>query len=269
MQLKPEHFTPADLPTFLQLAGQEHWICDQWEFDFLLRLPVASCLVIRHHDLPRAFITALSYGHSGWIGNLLVQPAYRRQGLARLLMQTAIDELDAAGVSSIWLTASDEGAPLYSSLGFRPVDRIERWAGTGSGMPPVAPRSGTLHTLNKMDALGWGSPRAALIAEKARLGQTWLNEGGFLIRQHTAQGMQIGPWCGTADAAEELFSAALAIAPSNRCRLDLPTANNRASELVSAHNFTCQGTALLMGRGDTTGYDPRRLFALATMGSIG
>ncbi len=269
MPLKPDRFTTKDLPTFLWLAGQEHWMCDQWEFDFLLRHTPLSCRVIRDHDLPRAFITAISYGNSGWIGNLLVQPEYRRQGLARLLMQTSIDRLDAAGVSSIWLTASDDGAPLYVDLGFRTVDRIERWAGSGSGMPTVAPSNGTLNTLNRMDALGWGSQRKALVEAKAALGQTWHNEDGFIVRQQTARGMQIGPWCGKADSADELFSAALAIAPSNSFLLDLPTANDRAGELVTAHNFSRQGSVLLMCRGDATGYDPSRLFALATMGSIG
>lgn len=269
MQLKLEGFTAADLPTFLRLAGQEHWVCDQWEFDFLLRHTPLSCHVIRDHGLPRAFVTAISYGDSGWIGNLLVQPEYRRQGLARRLMQTSIDQLDAAGVSSIWLTASDEGAPLYGNLGFHPVDHIERWVGKGSGMPPMAPSHGALQTLNRMDAVVWGSQRTALVAEKAAQGQTWLNEDGFIVRQHTACGMQIGPWCGNANSADQLFSAALAIAPSNTFLLDLPTANDRACELVTAHNFSRQSSALLMCRGNATGYNPSCLFALATMGSIG
>jgi hypothetical protein len=184
-------------------------------------------------------------------------------------MQTSIDRLDAAGVSNIWLTASDEGAPLYANLGFRTVDRIERWIGTGSGMPPVAPNHGTLQALNRMDAWGWGSQRTLLVAEKAAQGQTWHNEGGFLIRQQTAHGMQIGPWCGNEESAGELFSAAIAVTPSCNILLDLPTANARAGELVTSHNFSRQGSALLMCRGEASGYDPSRLFALATMGSIG
>jgi GNAT superfamily N-acetyltransferase len=43
-------------------------------------------------------------------------------GLARALMKRLVEEAKAAGVRCIWLRASDEGWPLYESMGFRADD---------------------------------------------------------------------------------------------------------------------------------------------------
>ena len=54
----------------------------------------------------------------GYVLNLFVEPAYRRRGLARRLMQLAEAELTARGVSLLVLHATEKGRPLYSELGW-------------------------------------------------------------------------------------------------------------------------------------------------------
>ena len=54
----------------------------------------------------------------GYVLNLFVEPAYRRKGLARRLMQLAEDELSRRGVSLLVLHATEKGRPLYSDLGW-------------------------------------------------------------------------------------------------------------------------------------------------------
>jgi GNAT superfamily N-acetyltransferase len=56
--------------------------------------------------------------------NMYVDPGFRRQGIARRLMQAMIAwcrEQDFAGVA---LHASDQGRPLYESLGFEPTTEM-------------------------------------------------------------------------------------------------------------------------------------------------
>jgi GNAT superfamily N-acetyltransferase len=53
--------------------------------------------------------------------NVYVEPAYRRQGIARQLMEVMIDWCRARGFGSVFLHASDEGRPLYASMGFEPM----------------------------------------------------------------------------------------------------------------------------------------------------
>jgi len=55
--------------------------------------------------------------------NIYTEPAHRRQGLARLLMQTIHAWCLEAGYRTVGLAASDEGRSLYESLGYRESPR--------------------------------------------------------------------------------------------------------------------------------------------------
>jgi len=57
-------------------------------------------------------------GHRGWIQNVYTEPAFRHRGLARRLMQAAIDWCREAGFVHISLHASAAGRPLYEGIGF-------------------------------------------------------------------------------------------------------------------------------------------------------
>jgi GNAT superfamily N-acetyltransferase len=51
--------------------------------------------------------------------NVYTRPESRRQGLARRLMETALDWCRDNDVHTVILHASDAGRPLYQSMGFR------------------------------------------------------------------------------------------------------------------------------------------------------
>ena len=53
-----------------------------------------------------------------WILNMYVEPEFRRQGIARRLMEAMIGWCRAAGYRNVSLHASAEGRPLYESMGF-------------------------------------------------------------------------------------------------------------------------------------------------------
>jgi GNAT superfamily N-acetyltransferase len=52
--------------------------------------------------------------------NMFVLPEHRRGGLARRLLDTALDAAEARGVRTVVLHAAPDGRPLYESTGFRP-----------------------------------------------------------------------------------------------------------------------------------------------------
>lgn len=56
--------------------------------------------------------------------NMYVERDYRRRGIARALMETMIAWCKAEGFSSVGLHASDEGRPLYESMGFKPTNEM-------------------------------------------------------------------------------------------------------------------------------------------------
>lgn len=56
--------------------------------------------------------------------NMYVEPEFRRRGIARTLMQAMIDWCRAEGFRTVELHASDDGRPLYESLGFQPTNEM-------------------------------------------------------------------------------------------------------------------------------------------------
>jgi GNAT superfamily N-acetyltransferase len=59
-----------------------------------------------------------------YILNVYTQPAYRRHGLARQLMITAIDWCRANGLRTVLLHASQFGRPLYEELEFKATNEM-------------------------------------------------------------------------------------------------------------------------------------------------
>jgi GNAT superfamily N-acetyltransferase len=60
----------------------------------------------------------------GNILNVYTDPDSRRQGLARRLMEAALDWCRANSIRAVILHSSKEGRPLYEKLGFRPTNEM-------------------------------------------------------------------------------------------------------------------------------------------------
>lgn len=58
-------------------------------------------------------------GLDGYVTNMYTLPAYRRQGLARQLLEVIIAHARRVGIKRLFLEASREGQPLYEQFGFR------------------------------------------------------------------------------------------------------------------------------------------------------
>ena len=54
----------------------------------------------------------------GWIQNVYTDAEYRRQGLARRLMETVVEWCRSEGFRTVSLHASKDGRALYESMGF-------------------------------------------------------------------------------------------------------------------------------------------------------
>jgi GNAT superfamily N-acetyltransferase len=57
-------------------------------------------------------------GKTGTLLNVLTYPEYRRMGISSKVISKMIDEAKQLGVSSIDLSATQDGKPLYEKLGF-------------------------------------------------------------------------------------------------------------------------------------------------------
>ncbi|MBU5637567.1 GNAT family N-acetyltransferase [Geomonas sp. Red69] len=263
-------FLDSDIGHFLAAATSEGWICGKWEMEFLLQTFPQGCLVKRADSELQGYITSLRHDKSGWIGNLLVAPESRRGGIGTELMQGALQALLDAGVETVWLTASAKGVELYKKLGFIPVDSINRWVGEGGGgrsWSPAAPCDTEM--IRHVDSAGWGDRRDALLAVTGNRGHVICGNHSFVCIQHWEQGTQLGPWGTLFEGhAAALLESALAAAGTN-VFLDVPAGNLMAAALLTRKGFSIRGSNTLMYLGAKPKYSPHKVFALASMGSMG
>jgi ribosomal protein S18 acetylase RimI-like enzyme len=83
---------------------------------------IASGLGLWQMDWPPHMVAA-----GQWRGNILnvyTEPEHRRRGMARALMQTALEWCATNQVDAVILHASVEGSALYESLGFTPTNEM-------------------------------------------------------------------------------------------------------------------------------------------------
>ncbi len=93
-----------------------------WVVEAAGRVVASAGYVIDRHPPGPGNLT----GRIGYIMNLYVEPAHRRRGLARRLMETILDHLRAEGVGVLALHATEMGRPLYERLGFAASNEMRR-----------------------------------------------------------------------------------------------------------------------------------------------
>lgn len=266
-----DRFGHDDVDPFLRLASSEGWVCDRWEFSFLLRHFPQGCFVVRGEEGPVAFVTSMKYGTSGWLGNLIVAPQLRGEGYGSALLESALGALIHAGARTVWLTASESGRPIYERLGFVTIDVIERWRGSGKGVRSLGPTGINPERLVQLDAEGWGDNREAILAEVVARGTVFAAPDGFLISQKSNGGVQLGPWSAKEDETVTwLLDQALAAAGKGvGVFLDVPAGNRTAARFLHTRGFAPAGSNRLMYLGEQPDYRAERIYALASMGSMG
>jgi GNAT superfamily N-acetyltransferase len=81
----------------------------------------------------------LAKGRQGVILNVYTEPAWRRRGVAKLLMRHILAWAGDSGLETLVLHASAEGRPLYERLGFVTSNEM-RYAGAWHSVADGCPR---------------------------------------------------------------------------------------------------------------------------------
>ncbi|WP_135828151.1 GNAT family N-acetyltransferase [Halorussus halobius] len=92
-------------------------------------------LVSTAEGTPVGYLAAFHDDETGYVAEIVVEPAHRRAGRAKRLLAAACDRLRAAGCSEIRLTVhpdNDAARRLYESLGFAEVGRVADYYEDGS-----------------------------------------------------------------------------------------------------------------------------------------
>lgn len=260
-----------DWQTFLTFAAAEEWRVPRNEIAFHRRPGCVSAYALRRGEETIGFVTAVPHRKSGWIGNLLIKTSERGNGFGTRLFDTAVDRLMKSGVRSLWLTASRQGEVLYRRRGFHPYARVSRWVKTAGGKGESMPVVTTAMQGITADREVWQESRKALLTHLSA-NNSWRGRGGSIALLQRGERRQIiGPWLkiGDENAFSPLLEELVAVAvPGKELVIDLIERPETRKKLLS-ENFTCAGETVLMAAGQTEDVRLDRLYALASLGSIG
>lgn len=210
----------------------------------------------------------------GWIGMIVTDPDYQRQGLARRMMKASLDYLRQQGVQSIMLDASELGYSLYQSLNFRDIFRIEISTGVAQSYPDqIHVRPATLDDLPQITELDAG----VFGLERPHIAQWWLEGStglvhevagqvtGYLFHKVIGGAVRIGPWYDRAPTgAERLLKTALSSIAGQPARVDLVGANAAALSIARQCGLTYASHTTRMVLGETPPGRMHELYGVAS-----
>ena len=137
--------TKQDIPAGLRLNTLSGWNQTSADWKRFLVSSPQGCFVMEDGNNVVGTAATICYENRfAWIGMVLVDPEYRKQGIGTQLLNKTIEHLDHANISTIKLDATPLGKPLYAKLGFVNEFEIERWVlkrppGTISTIPSTPP----------------------------------------------------------------------------------------------------------------------------------
>ena len=214
---------PSDLQSALQLSTAAGWnqVIGDWES--FLRLNPLGCFAAIINGRLVGTATTIDYeSKMGWIGMVLVDHQFRRQGIGRELLHRALEEL--AGCRIIGLDATKEGEPLYQSLGFQTKARVVRFYRSIQIKQAQSPQSAVrvrsmvardLERIIEFDTERFGVSRYSLLVDRLKgcpgAAMVAENKGrtiGYAMARPGRNGDHIGPLVADSfDCARSLLNA--------------------------------------------------------------
>lgn len=261
--------TAADIPAAMRIKEAAGWNQTAADWRNLLRLAPETCYGLECEGALAATTTAVSYERKlAWIGMVLTDPAARRRGFARRLMEHALEALVARGTGWIKLDATEMGAPLYRELGFEDEGLVERWRAvsqcTGGTIPAVWPAG-----CGDLDRAAFGADRSRLLETLAPLGAGAIPGEGYAMARPGSQAAYFGPCVSRSpEKARELLAWFLGGHAGAPVYWDLPAQNAEALRLARAFGFEPVRRLVRMAKRGVPGAAPlarqdERVFAIA------
>ncbi len=228
--------TKADIPACMALKEAAGWNQTPADWECVIDLQPDGCWVDERNEVVAGSTTVVCYGDElAWVGMVLTLPSFRRQGVARGLMEHALEYCGHRGVRVVKLDATDMGRPLYAKLGFVDEQPIERWKG-------AADHSGAFKGFDLETALVLDRRAFGIGQDVARLASASTEQfgdaRGYVLARPGSNAHFIGPCIAeTPDQAERLIRSVLAQRPGAEFFWDLLPENRQVTDLANSLGF--------------------------------
>ena len=254
----------TDIPAAAQLSAEAGWNQTEKDWRTLLELSPEGCLAIEVDGNLAATTTLLCYERRlAWIGMVLTTAQYQRRGFARKLLSQTLENADRMGIATIKLDATDQGQPLYESLGFRGEQPIERWSRPGANNDPCVNRASAEEPWRHLDSTVFGTDRSQLLQRLARLNPATSISQAYLFTRPGRLTAYLGP-CVSDDptSARHLIQECL---QSTKCAWswDLFPRNEDAIALARDLGFSPTRRLMRMARGENLCEKQKAIYAIA------
>jgi GNAT superfamily N-acetyltransferase len=268
---------PTDVSSAMELSTAANWNQTSEDWCRIIQLYSGGCRCVEDAEKIVATATLLPYGtRLAWIGMVLTRPEYRRQGLARRLMEDIIAIAERRGIHTLKLDATDEGRPLYESLGFVVDKTVERW-GRDSGELSSAKEDvnndvarqdhpNGLHISDELvarDTEAFGVSREGLLETLSKSGSGNATSGGYVLSRPGRTARYLGPCVASSETEARLLIAAHLEDPENKWYWDLLPANPKAVRCAEKFGFTRRRVLWRMRRGEMMENNDAMVYAIA------
>jgi len=264
----------TDWTSFFELADAEGWRVSEIERQLFAGGWCDCARVLEENDTFSGLVTSVAHQYSGWIGNLIVPERLRGRGYGSRLFEAALSALQAQGITSVWLTASESGRPIYEKSGFIAIDEIERWVSCKRahlGPADSLVKDGG-QKLVAMDRAAWGEDRTSLLEALDARGTAYACGDAVAMLQRQPGLQIVGPWYSSTSCPRSnrlLLQKILAEAdPNVELVIDI-LKSSPVRQLLTATGFSCAGKNALMVLGDACHVRRDMMVSLASLGSIG
>jgi len=205
----------AELAFAAECTAAEGWAGETLSaFEGFYQHDSNGCFLAELAGRPAGICIATPYGHSGFIGELIVRPEARGQGIGAALLSHAVEYLHHQGAETIYLDGVVKAVPLYERNGFHKICRSLRFSGTLKGESHSdirAMRTDDLQTVFALDRQAFGANRSFFLARRLQLFpelcQVMVEDGklaGFILGRRGEGWAAAGPWVIAQEASAPL-----------------------------------------------------------------
>ena len=251
MDLIIRQMLPEDIPDAMRLKTIAGWNQTENDWKLYLEINPEGCFTAVINGRVIATVTTINFENIlSWIGMMLVDPEFRRKGIASRLMQHAMEWLSEC--ETIKLDATPAGKKVYDTLGFKDefsllrmtTDSLRFNETMNGGTSSVTDEN--YREIAEMDKTVFGAGRMTVLKSLAQSNPetAWkLNRNGILkgycMGRSGANFYQIGPVVAkTAHDAVELSKAVMNNLTGQAVVIDVPANQHEFLQWLTVSGFT-------------------------------
>ncbi len=136
--LQIKNMSEDDFAFAVNITDTMDWNLVEDDFAFMTTLEPEGCFVLLCDSERVGIVTTVSFGKTGWIGNLIISENHRRKGAGALLVKHSLDYLKNKTVETVGLYAYIHTIPFYKRIGFEYDSEFIVLQGKGFSSPVQA-----------------------------------------------------------------------------------------------------------------------------------